>query len=169
MLRGYCSSFATRHSKNNIIVLNKYSFFQHSFRTEFYNLRINDSVYFFLLRIRGIKNRKIRFCLIGKYSGLDAAVLRKRTMIIDMIAGDIQKHRNKRPEFFYPLSWKLLISATIKSSFCEPSTYSIKGVPMFPPTNVFFPERFKISPNRVVVVVLPLVPVTAITGTFKNR
>ena len=40
---------------------------------------------------------------------------------------------------------------------------------MFPPTKVSKPQARKISPVRVVVVVLPLVPVMATMGAFMNQ
>ncbi len=58
-------------------------------------------------------------------------------------------------------SWKELISPTVTVS---PEVFrhsEVYGFPIFPTTNTFSPPlwAFMISPNRVVVVVLPLVPV----------
>ncbi len=54
----------------------------------------------------GIQNREIFSGLIGKDSGFDAAILGKRPVIIDMIAGDIQKNGNEGPELIDPLQLK---------------------------------------------------------------
>ncbi len=39
---------------------------------------------------------------------------------------------------------------------------------MFPPTRTFLPQASRIEPSNAVVVVFPLVPVTATTGVSKN-
>ena len=66
-------------------------------------------------------------------------------------------------------SWKLLTSTTTRSTVEPLSTCPIRGLPILPPTKTRSPERVSISPKRAVVVVLPLVPVTASSGLRKKR
>ena len=59
-------------------------------------------------------------------------------------------------------SWKLLVSVISQESSSASSDLEITATPMLPTTYVFFFAFLNISPTRVVVVVLPLVPVMAI-------
>ena len=61
-------------------------------------------------------------------------------------------------------NWKLLTSSTSRSAASCPARRETTGVPILPPTRVFRPEAVSSSPSRVVVVVLPLVPLTARSG-----
>src|SRR5262245_4598317 len=61
-------------------------------------------------------------------------------------------------------SWKLETSATTSASAGTSSACSESGVPMFPATSVGRDCAFSNSPVSVVVVVLPLVPVIAMTS-----
>ena len=62
-------------------------------------------------------------------------------------------------------NWKLDSSSTITSAFSPDNTYSESGVPMLPPVNTRRPCSLSMAEHRLVVVVLPLVPVTPITGS----
>ena len=62
------------------------------------------------------------------------------------------------------MSWKELSSTTAQSEGAMRPTSGKRGLPMFPPTQTVFPAARSISARRVVVVVFPSEPVTAITG-----
>ena len=59
------------------------------------------------------------------------------------------------------ISWKELSSTTAKSSFFIWRHRGSRGVPILPPSHTVLPEAFSISLTRVVVVVFPSEPVTA--------
>ena len=61
-----------------------------------------------------------------------------------------------------PINWKLLNSRTTISSGCISSNLVNKGVPIFPPKKVLYPLPCNIAFIRLVVVVLPSLPVTPI-------
>jgi len=84
-----------------------------------------------------------------------------------MVAGDIQKHGNERPEFSYPLELEAADFSNDKVIFLWALRIFNQRSADVAADKHFFPEHLNISPSSVVVVVLPLVPVTAITGTFK--
>jgi hypothetical protein len=60
-----------------------------------------------------------------------------------------------------PSSWKLETSTAIAPPVGTEAMASMSGHPMFPAAAVGTPPSFKIAATRLVVVVLPLVPVTA--------
>src|SRR3990172_4750096 len=64
-------------------------------------------------------------------------------------------------------SWKLETSTTAQS--CEPPAALAKGVPRFPPMKTRGKTRDAMSPNSVVTVDLPFVPVTAATFPPNRR
>ena len=59
------------------------------------------------------------------------------------------------------ISWKLESSATTTWSGEMDSISGSRGLPIFPPRCTVLPSAFKNSERRVVVVVLPSLPVTA--------
>ena len=60
-----------------------------------------------------------------------------------------------------PSSWKLDSSAATQESASRSWSSLLRAKPMFPATVVFTGRVASISPKRVVVVVFPLLPVTA--------
>ena len=66
-------------------------------------------------------------------------------------------------------SWKLLSSSTRMSAGSLESIQRLRGMPIFPPTKGRISAYFTISPMRAVVVVFPLVPVTATVGRLTWR
>ncbi len=66
-------------------------------------------------------------------------------------------------------SWKLEISATTQCFRESPPTTSERAVPILPATTASLPARSIINPIRVVVVLFPLVPVTAMKGASVAR
>src|SRR5690606_40064363 len=71
-----------------------------------------------------------------------------------------------------PISWvvlKLDSSSTTHASSGMDSAASKSGLPMFPPTYTGLGPRRSISPTRLVVVVLPLLPVMPMTGARRSE
>jgi len=66
-------------------------------------------------------------------------------------------------------SWKELISTTAQSSCALRAATSLKGNPMLPQASARMPAALSSAAVSPVVVVLPLVPVTAITGQRQLR
>ena len=62
-------------------------------------------------------------------------------------------------------NWKLDNSSTTTSAFSPDRIYSDSGVPILPPVNTASPCSFNMAAHKLVVVVLPLVPVTPSTGS----
>ncbi len=65
-------------------------------------------------------------------------------------------------------SWKLDSSSTFHIPSREVSTMAQTGVPMFPPTCAATPLAPRMWPIRLVVVVLPFDPVTAMVLPFSS-
>ena len=65
-------------------------------------------------------------------------------------------------------SWKLDSSRMFQRSSVEPSTIASNGVPRLPPVRASQPAERKMWPMSDVVVVLPFVPVTPMTGPRRN-
>ena len=69
----------------------------------------------------------------------------------------------------FPSSCSAAVSATITSPGLVSMAWAEMATPMFPSTKVFRPAALKISPVRVVQVVLPLVPVMQTKSALEYR
>ena len=118
-------------------------------------------------RIVAVENRDIIVRLSGEDSFLGGGISGKIGITVEMIFGDIEQHGDARPKLFHPFQLKAadFDNSPIPMFRAQP----IKGAPRLPPTKVFVPFALSISPINVVVVLLPLVPVIAISGTRKER
>ena len=116
-----------------------------------------------------LRIRKSSAVWLAKILLLHGDIVFESAMAVQVVGGDVQDHGDHGDESsaWSPVeSWRPRAPTTRRQ--CSDRPASITGRPILPPTSVFSPAARKISPHRVVVVVLPLEPVMASTLPLKK-
>lgn len=110
-----------------------------------------------------VQNQNIPFTLVGKHMSLGLHILRHVLVHIQMVGSQIGHYGNVAAVVHvHELEGAELHHRPVRGGHAPHLRQ--KGLAKFPPTQTVFPAARSISARRVVVVVFPSEPVTAITG-----
>ena len=99
-----------------------------------------------------------------KQAGLGGAIGGQGGVAVQVVWGDVEQGGGLGMEVGRGVQLKAAHLQHQAVRRCCPASSEITGVPILPPTRGLSPEAWRNSPTRVMVVVLPLVPLTAMSG-----